>query len=102
VQNHNNPAKAETSVLTEPTDRRSDRTERTERDARPPWQAEVGELLMQAAVLSVQHDVELDGFMQGAWSAYVESRPGMRDYLEEMQLRDQLDEIRKLGKMADA
>jgi hypothetical protein len=100
VQNHNNPAKAETAVLTEPTERRTERMERI--DARPPWHAEVGDLLMQAAVLSVKHGVELDGFMQGAWSAYVESRPGMRDYLEEMQLRDQLDEIRKLGKMADA
>jgi hypothetical protein len=93
VQNHNNTANAETTVITEPSERI---------DARPGWPAEVGELLMQAAVLCVKHGVELDNFMQGAWSAYVESRPGMRDYLEEMQLRDQLDEIRKLGRMAEA
>jgi hypothetical protein len=93
VQNQNNTAKVETTVLTEPSERI---------EARPTWPAEVGELLMQAAVLCVEHGVELDNFMQGAWSAYVESRPGMRDYLEEMQLREQLDEIRKIGRMAEA
>lgn len=68
----------------------------------PPWQAEVGTLLTQAAALCVEHGVDVDSFMRGAWSAYVEARPGMRDYLEEMQLRDQLEEIRKLGRMAEA
>ena len=68
----------------------------------PPWQAEVGRLLTQAAALCVQEGVDVDNFMRGAWSAYVEARPGMRDYLEEMQLRDQLEEIRKLGRMAEA
>lgn len=67
-----------------------------------PWQAEVGRLLTQAAALCVQEGVDVDSFMKGAWSAYVEARPGMRDYLEEMQLRDQLEEIRKLGRMAEA
>jgi hypothetical protein len=67
-----------------------------------PWQVEVGRFLTQAAALCVEHGVDVDAFMKGAWSAYVESRPGMRDYLEEMQLRDQLDEIRKLGRMGQA
>ena len=67
-----------------------------------PWQAEVGRLLTQAAALCVQEGVDVDSFLKGAWSAYVEARPGMRDYLEEMQLRDQLEEIRKLGRMAEA
>jgi hypothetical protein len=70
--------------------------------AKPSWQAEVGRLLTQAAALCVQEGVDVDSFVKGAWSAYVEARPGMRDYLEEMQLRDQLDEIRKLGRMAEA
>ena len=71
-------------------------------DAPGPWQAEVGRLLTRAAVLCVEQGVDVDNFMKGAWSAYVESRPGMREHLEEMQLRDQLEEIRKLGRMAEA
>ena len=71
-------------------------------DAPRPWQAEVGRLLSQAAALCVQQGVDVESFMKNAWSAYVEARPGMRDYLEEMQLRDQLDEIRKAGRMGEA
>jgi hypothetical protein len=67
-----------------------------------PWQVEVGRLLTQAAAICVEQGVDVDAFMKGAWSAYVEARPGMRDYLEEMQLRDQLEEIRKLGRMGQA
>lgn len=67
-----------------------------------PWQAEVGRLLTQAAALCVEQGVDVETFMKGAWSAYVETRPGMRDYLEEMQLRDQLEEIRKRGRMGQA
>ena len=69
---------------------------------REPWQAEVGSLLGRAAALCVEHGVDVDNFMKAAWTAYVESRPGMRDYLEELQLRDQLDEIRKLGRIGQA
>lgn len=67
-----------------------------------PWQAEVSRLLAKAAALCVQEDVDVDAFMRGAWSAYVESRPGMREQLEEIQLRDQLEEIRKAGRMGQA
>jgi hypothetical protein len=90
VQNHPNPP-AEPETDSEPIDA-----------PRLPWQAEIGRLLTQAAALCVEHGVDVDNFMKGAWSAYVESRPGMRDYLEEMQLRDQLEEIRKLGRMGQA
>lgn len=71
-------------------------------DASRPWQAELGRLLTQAAAMCVEHGVDLDNFMKGAWSAYVESRPGMREHLEEMQLIDQLDEICKHGRMGQA
>lgn len=71
-------------------------------DPSKPWHAEVGDLLAQAAILCVQHGLDVDTFMKGAWSAYVEARPGLRDYIEEMQLRTQLDEIRKLGRMGEA
>lgn len=67
-----------------------------------PWDAEVGDLLAAAAALCVEHGLDVDTFMKGAWNAYVEARPGLRDYLEEMQLRSQLDEIRKLGRMGEA
>lgn len=67
-----------------------------------PWHAEVGDLLAQAATLCVDHGLDVETFMRGAWSAYVESRPGMKEYLEEMQLRQQIDELRKVGRLAEA
>ena len=81
---------------------RPDRAPVEESDERSPWHTEVGDLLAQAAILCVQHGLDVDTFMKGAWSAYVEARPGMRDYLEEMQLRNQLDELRKLGRVGEA
>lgn len=66
------------------------------------WQAEVGDLLARAADICVEHGLDVDTFMRGAWTAYVDSRPGLRDYIEEMQLRSQLDELRKLGRMGEA
>jgi len=67
-----------------------------------PWHAHVSQLLSQAAALCIEHGVDVNAYMSGAWAAYVESRPGMRAELEEMQLRDQLDELRKLGRLASA
>jgi hypothetical protein len=67
-----------------------------------PWQAEVGLLLQRAAALCIEHGVEMDAYMSGAWSAYIEGRPGMREQLEEAQLREQLDELRRLGRMGEA
>jgi hypothetical protein len=66
------------------------------------WNIAVSVLLSQAASLCVQHGVEVEAFMNGAWSAYVEARPGMRDQLEEAHLRGQLDELRKLGRIGAA
>ena len=102
MRNHNNTATAEIEFEFEaepslPPEQRS----REPQDA-PPWHAEVGQFLTHAAELCVAHGVDLDAFMKGAWSAYVEARPGMRDYLEELQLRNQLDEIRKSGGMGEA
>ena len=91
MQNYPSPAAEITTAESEPIEA-----------PRKPWQAEVGALLTQAAALCVEHGVDLDNFMKGAWSAYVESRPGMREQLEEMQLRDQLEEIRQSGRMAEA
>lgn len=96
MRNHNNTATSEFEIQAEPI------------QAEPiqpiqlPWHAEVSRFLTHAAELCVKHGVDLDSFMKGAWSAYVEARPGMRDYLEEVQLRNQLDEIRKSGGMGEA
>ena len=48
------------------------------------------------------YSLDVDSFMKAAWAAYVEARPGLRDYLEEMQLRTQIDELRKLGRVGEA
>ncbi len=74
----------------------------TSATAAQPWSAQVGELMAQAAALCVQHGIDVDSFMKGAWSAYVEARPGLREHLEEMQLRDQLEDLRKLGRVGAA
>lgn len=66
------------------------------------WQSEVGDLLTQAASLCVEHGLDVDTFLTGAWSAYVEARPGLREYLEELQLRNQLDELRQQGRLGEA
>ena len=66
------------------------------------WSAKVGELLAQAAALCVEHDIELEAWMRGAWSAYVEARPGYREFLEETQLKQQLQELRDAGRIGRA
>jgi hypothetical protein len=68
----------------------------------PSWHAEVDDLLAHAADLCVENGIDVDTFMKGAWSAYVEARPGLRDYIEELQLRNQLDELRKAGRVGEA
>lgn len=67
-----------------------------------PWDIELGDLLIRAAMLCVEQGLDVETFMKGAWSAYVEAWPGMRDRIEEMQLIAQLDEIRKAGRMGEA
>ena len=66
------------------------------------WTAQLDELLTQAAELCARHGVEADAFMQGAWAAYIDARPGLREQLEEMQLKNQLDELRKQGRLGEA
>lgn len=65
-----------------------------------PWNVEVSELLTRAAELCVEHEVDVDPFVRGAYSAYLEARPGLREQLAEMQLKMQLEEMRKLGRIA--
>jgi hypothetical protein len=71
----------------------------TEAELVLPWHSEVGDLLAQAAILCIAHGLDVDTFMKGAWSAYIEARPGLKNRLEEIKLRNQLDEIRRNGRM---
>jgi len=64
--------------------------------------AEVGGLLAEAAILCVDHDIDIDTFMKGAWMAYVDARPGMREHLDEIQLIGQIAQARKQGRMGQA
>ncbi len=65
-------------------------------------QAEISQLLAKAAILCVEQDIEVDTFMRGAWSAYVEARPGMRERLEELQLARHLAYMRHKGSLGAA
>ncbi len=47
-------------------------------------------------------DVDPDAFVRGAWAAYLDAHPGMREHLEELQLRAQLEDLRKSGMMGSA
>lgn len=66
------------------------------------WQTEVSELLARAAQLCVEHDIDVDPFVRGAYSAYLDARPGLKEHLEELQLRAQLEEMRTAGRVASA
>ena len=68
----------------------------------PSWAIEIEALLTRAAELSVEHDVDPGAFMRGAWAAYVESRPGLRAHLEELELKQQLEELRSHGQVGEA
>ena len=60
--------------------------------ATPSWE----DLLEQAAA---RCDVDPDSFVRGAWAAYLDARPGMREHLEDLQLRAQLEELRRDGRI---
>jgi hypothetical protein len=67
-----------------------------------PWLEEVSELLARAAELCVEHEVDVDPFVRGAYSAYLEANPGMREELADRELQRQLEEMRKQGRLPTA
>jgi hypothetical protein len=67
-----------------------------------PWTSQLEELLAQAAALAARHGIDADAFMKGAWSAFIDARPGLREQLEEIHLKNQLDELRKQGRIGAA
>lgn len=60
------------------------------------------DLFAKAAALGVEQGLDLDAFMRAAWTAYVEARPGFREFLEEEHLRGQLKQLRSAGRIGQA
>ena len=63
---------------------------------------EVVQLLERAAELAAERDVDSDLFMQAAWTACLDARPGLREQLEDKQLKSQLKKLRKRGLVGTA
>lgn len=59
-------------------------------------------LLHRAAEAAATAGVSSDAFMAAAWQAYLDSHPGMREALEDKELRSQLKKLRKRGLVAAA
>jgi hypothetical protein len=66
------------------------------------WQQAVSRLLAQAAAIAVENGADVDAFMRGAWSSYVEARPGFLEWLQEMHLRAHLEAMRQAGGLPSA
>lgn len=61
---------------------------------------ELETLLLHAADLSARHDLSKEEFMAAAWNAYLAARPGLREQLEEREIKNQLKKLRKQGLIA--
>lgn len=62
----------------------------------PSWW-DVMQLLRRAAQLAAQRGAESERFMQAAWLACLDARPGLREELADKELRAQLKKLRKRG-----
>ena len=65
------------------------------------WQ-EVIQLLRQAAELAADRGAPSELFMQAAWEACLDARPGLREQIADKELRSQLKKLRKLGQVGQA
>ncbi len=63
---------------------------------------EAVQLLRRAAQLAAEHGMDTDQFMQVAWTACLDARPGLREELEDKELRAQLKKLRKRGLVGTA
>ena len=66
------------------------------------WIEEVGALLDKAAKIAAANGLEGELFKRAAWNAYLDARPGLRQELEDKQLRAQLRKLRKRGLVGEA
>jgi hypothetical protein len=59
-------------------------------------------LLRDAAEVAASEEIPSDAFMAVAWQSYLAAHPGMREQLEDKELRSQLKKLRKRGLIASA
>jgi hypothetical protein len=59
-------------------------------------------LLAKAAALAASTGVSLDAFADGAWQAWLEAKPGLREELEARAIADKLGELRERGLVGSA
>jgi len=70
--------------------------------AEPSWSAQVEQLLLQAAALCVENDVDPEAFMQAAWAANLDARPGLREHIADAQLMAQVEHLRGRGMVGES
>jgi hypothetical protein len=58
--------------------------------------------MSRAAESSARLDIDLDGFMQAAFAAYLQANPAARERVEATHLLAQLDDMRRRGVLATA
>jgi hypothetical protein len=66
------------------------------------WLEELAAALERAAQLAATNGISGDTFKRAAWDAYLNARPGLRQELEDKQLKAQLRKLRKRGLIASA
>jgi hypothetical protein len=71
-------------------------------DDRERQVAEAREAMLRAAELAVRLGVDLDGFMSGAFGAYLETNPSVREQVESLHLLARVNELRRRGAVAAA
>jgi len=59
-------------------------------------------LLTRAAELAAEQGIDTEVFMNAAWEACLESRPGLREKLVDKELKAQLRKLRKKGLVGQA
>jgi len=63
---------------------------------------DVVQLLRRAAQQSAARGVDAETFMEAAWAACLDASPGLREQLEDKELRRELKKLRKRGLVAAA
>lgn len=66
------------------------------------WLAELAAALERAAEIAAANGIDGDVFKRAAWDAYLNARPGLRQELEDKQLKAQLRKLRRQGLIGQA
>ncbi|MDQ3368161.1 MAG: hypothetical protein M3680_22280 [Myxococcota bacterium] len=59
-------------------------------------------MLDEAAKLAAEHGLPTEAFMAAAWQHCLDSHPGLREQLEDKELKSELKKLRKRGLVATA